>query len=60
MFKRGDFVKFVGWDCDDERRMVGIVSAQAGNALAEVLWRENDTTKTLELVRSTELEKIDG
>ncbi len=60
MFKRGDLVKFVGWDCDDEKRMVGIVSAQAGNALTEVIWRENDTTKTLELVASTELEKIDG
>jgi hypothetical protein len=60
MFKRGDLVKFVGWDIDDERRMVGMVSAQAGDALTEVVWRESDATKTLELVKSTELEKISG
>ena len=60
MFKRGDLVKFVGWECDDEKRMVGMVSSQAGDALTEVVWREDDTTKTIELVQTRELEKIDG
>lgn len=60
MFKKGDLVKFIGWDCDDERRLVGVVSAQAGNALTEVIWKDTDNQKTLELVNTTELEKIDG